>query len=85
MLSAGRDAAAGRAISQQGPGRATGLPHQRTGRLSAGHGSLGVRSDGEVAGYEPIHIIRKAKRPEVCWVQKVGLLHRFILGLFAAT
>jgi hypothetical protein len=38
-----------------------------------------------IAGYEPIHVIRKAKRPEVCRVQKVGLLHRFILDLFAAT
>jgi IS6 family transposase len=32
-----------------------------------------------VAGYEAIHMIRKG---QACW--SVGLLHRFILGLFAA-
>ena len=38
-----------------------------------------------IAGYEAIHMIRK---DQACWseaVAKVGLLHRFILGLFAAT
>jgi IS6 family transposase len=38
-----------------------------------------------IAGYEAIHMIRKA---QACWSAagaKVGLLHRFILGLFAAT
>jgi transposase-like protein len=38
-----------------------------------------------IAGYEVIHMIRKG---QACWSAagaKVGLLHRFILGLFAAT
>jgi transposase-like protein len=38
-----------------------------------------------IAGYEAIHMIRKS---QACWSAagaKVGLLHRFILGLFAAT
>jgi IS6 family transposase len=36
-----------------------------------------------LAGYEAIHMIRKG---QACWsAAKVGLLHRFILGLFAAT
>jgi transposase, IS6 family len=38
-----------------------------------------------IAGYEAIHMIRKR---QACWSAagaKVGLLHRFILGLFAAT
>ena len=38
-----------------------------------------------IAGYEAIHMIRKG---QACWSAagaKVGLLHRFILGLFAAT
>jgi transposase, IS6 family len=38
-----------------------------------------------IAGYEAIHIIRKG---QACWSAagaKVDLLHRFILGLFAAT
>jgi transposase, IS6 family len=38
-----------------------------------------------IAGYEAIHIIRKG---QACWSAagvKAGLLHRFILGLFAAT
>ena len=37
-----------------------------------------------IAGYEAIHMIRKG---QACWSAasaKVGLLHRFILGLFAA-
>ena len=37
-----------------------------------------------IAGYEAIHMIRKARRGSVLGT-KVGLLHRFILGLFAAT
>jgi transposase, IS6 family len=38
-----------------------------------------------LAGYEVIHMIRKG---QACWSAaeaKVGLLHRFILDLFAAT
>ena len=38
-----------------------------------------------IAGYEAIHMIRKG---QACWSAagvKVGLMHRFILGLFAAT
>ena len=38
-----------------------------------------------IAGYEAIHMIRKG---QVFWSAadvKLGLLHRFILGLFAAT
>jgi IS6 family transposase len=38
-----------------------------------------------IAGYEAIHMIRKG---QACWSApgaKVGLLHHFILGLFAAT
>jgi transposase-like protein len=38
-----------------------------------------------IAGYEAIHMIRKG---QACWnaaEAKVGLLHRFILALFAAT
>jgi transposase-like protein len=38
-----------------------------------------------IAGYEAIHMIRKG---QACWSAagaKVGLLHRFILGVFAAT
>ena len=38
-----------------------------------------------ISGYEAIHMIRKG---QACWsgtIVKVGLLHRFILGLFAAT
>src|ERR1700740_2404274 len=38
-----------------------------------------------IAGYEAIHMIRKGR---ACWSAaraQVGLLHRFILGLFAAT
>jgi transposase-like protein len=35
-----------------------------------------------IAGYEAIHLIRKG---QACWSPKVGLMHRFILDLFAAT
>jgi hypothetical protein len=35
-----------------------------------------------IAGYEAIHMTRKG---QACWSAKVGLLHRFILDLFAAT
>ena len=38
-----------------------------------------------ITGYETIHMIRKG---QACWSAagaKVGLIHRFILGLFAAT
>jgi transposase-like protein len=38
-----------------------------------------------IAGYEAIHMMRKS---QVCCSAagaKIGLLHRFILGLFAAT
>jgi hypothetical protein len=38
-----------------------------------------------IAGYEAIHMIRKG---QACWSAagaKVGLVHHFILGLFAAT
>jgi hypothetical protein len=38
-----------------------------------------------IAGYEAIHMIRKG---QACWSAagaKIGLLHRFILGLSAAT
>ena len=38
-----------------------------------------------IDGYEAIHMIRKG---QACWSGasvKLGLLHRYILGLFAAT
>jgi transposase, IS6 family len=35
-----------------------------------------------IAGYEAIHMIRKG---QACCSAEIGLLHRFILGLFAAT
>jgi hypothetical protein len=38
-----------------------------------------------IAGYEAIHMIRKG---QACWNAagaKVGLMHRFVLDLFAAT
>ena len=38
-----------------------------------------------IAGYEAMHMIRKG---QACWSMagaKIGLLHRFILDLFAAT
>jgi putative transposase len=35
-----------------------------------------------IAGYEAIHMIRKG---QAYGSAKVGLLHRFIIGLFAAT
>jgi len=38
-----------------------------------------------IAGYEAIHIIRKGQAWGSAAGAKVGLLHRFILGLFAAT
>jgi hypothetical protein len=46
-----------------------------------------VRADDQdiTNGYEAIHMIRKR---QACWsaaAAKVGPLHRFILGLFAAT
>ena len=38
-----------------------------------------------IAGYEAIHMIRKGQAYESVAGAKVGLLHRFILDLFAAT
>ena len=38
-----------------------------------------------IAGYEAIHMIRKARRTGSAAGAKVGLVRRFILGLFAAT
>jgi len=38
-----------------------------------------------IAGYEAIHMIGKGQAPWSAAGAKVGLLHRFILGLFAAT
>jgi IS6 family transposase len=38
-----------------------------------------------IAGYEAIHMIRKGQAWGSAVGVKVGLLHRFILGLFAAT
>jgi len=38
-----------------------------------------------IAGYEAIHMIRKGQACGNAAGAKVGLLHRFILGLFAAT
>ena len=38
-----------------------------------------------IAGYEAIHMIRKVQAYGTAAGAKVGLLHRFILGLFAAT
>jgi hypothetical protein len=95
MPSADRDAAVGRAISQQAPGGSrlfntneqTGYPpaivRSKAEEVLKENFRWGVRRT--IAGYEPTHMIPKARRPEACWVQKVGLLHRFILGLFAAT
>ena len=37
-----------------------------------------------IAGYEAIHMIRKGQMYESAVGAKVGLLHCFILGLFAA-
>jgi hypothetical protein len=38
-----------------------------------------------IAGYEAIHMIRKGQAYGSAAGAKVGLVHRFILGLFAAT
>jgi IS6 family transposase len=38
-----------------------------------------------IAGYEAVHMIRKGQARESAAGAKVGLLHRFILGLFSAT
>jgi hypothetical protein len=38
-----------------------------------------------IAGYEAIHMIRKGQAWGSAAGAKVGLLHRFIIGLFAAT
>ena len=38
-----------------------------------------------IAGYEAIHMIRKGQAYWSAAGAKVGLVHRFILGLFAAT
>lgn len=38
-----------------------------------------------LAGYEAIHMIRKGQAGGKVASAKVGLLHRFILGLFAAS
>ena len=38
-----------------------------------------------IAGYEAIHMIRKGQAYGRAAATKVGLVHRFILGLFAAT
>jgi transposase, IS6 family len=38
-----------------------------------------------IAGYEAIHMIRKGQACCSAAGAEVGLLHRFILGLFAAT
>jgi transposase, IS6 family len=38
-----------------------------------------------IAGYEAIHMIRKGQASWSAAGAKIGLLHRFILGLFAAT
>jgi transposase-like protein len=38
-----------------------------------------------IAGYEAIHMIRKGQADGMAAGAKVSLLHRFILGLFAAT
>jgi transposase, IS6 family len=38
-----------------------------------------------IVGYEAIHMIRKGQTDGSAAGAKVGLVHRFILGLFAAT
>ena len=38
-----------------------------------------------IAGYEAIHMIRKGQASGSASAPGIGLLHRFILGLFAAT
>jgi transposase-like protein len=38
-----------------------------------------------LAGYEAIHMIRKGQTYGSVPAARVGLLHRFIVGLFAAT
>ena len=38
-----------------------------------------------IAGYEAIHMIRKGQAGCSAAAAEVGLLHHFILGLFAAT
>jgi transposase, IS6 family len=38
-----------------------------------------------IAGYEAIHMIRKGQAYGSAAGARVGLLHRFILGLFATT
>ena len=38
-----------------------------------------------IAGYEAIHMIRKGQACRSAAGAKVGVLHRFILGLFTAT
>jgi hypothetical protein len=61
--------------------RAIPTPGAREPTFSFILGSLGVRR----AGYEAVQMIRKG---QACWSAtgaKVGLLHRFIVSLFAAT
>ena len=51
----------------------------------AGETWIGNYTKGYKAGYEAIHMIRKG---QACWGaarEKVCLVHRLILGLFAAT
>jgi len=57
-----------------------------TGRSSAGSARVSIFAPsgelGTIAGYEAIHMIRKG---QACWSAvgaKVGLLHRFIVGMF---
>jgi multidrug resistance efflux pump len=45
----------------------------------------GIGDTQTIAGYEAIHMIRKGQACRSAARAKVSLLHRFILGLFAAT
>ena len=44
-----------------------------------------MESGRTIAGYEAIHMIRKGQAYGSAAGAKIGVLHRFILGLFAAS
>ena len=48
-------------------------------------GAHAERAWRTIAGYEAIHMIRKGQAYGSAAGAKIGLLHRFILGLFAAS
>jgi len=63
--------------------------NRTTGPSNAGFAQASIfapsgESGARFAGYEAIHMIRKGQACNSAVGVKVGLLHRFILGLFAA-